>query len=118
MVMVLTVMGIAMRMRMGSAELNWMEWSWMEWSWVELSSVEFDAYLTAPRPWGNNGIACQRNGTRSHTLSALFACQLLQLRVGALALVERNMLQVVYTGRWIINRLVLEWIWTDQETTR
>lgn len=54
---------------------------------VELSSVESDAYLAAPRPGGNNGIACQRYGAGAHAVSALFACQLLQLRVRALALV-------------------------------
>lgn len=54
---------------------------------VELSSVESDAYLAAARPGGNNGIACQRYGAGAHALSALFACQLLQLRMGALALV-------------------------------
>lgn len=52
-----------------------------------LSSVESDAYLTAPRPGGNNGIACQRYGAGAHAVSALFACQLLQFRVRALALV-------------------------------
>lgn len=54
---------------------------------VELSSVESDAYLAAPRPGGYNGIACQRYGAGAHAVSALFACQLLQFRVRALALV-------------------------------
>lgn len=44
---------------------------------VELSSgsgSESDAYLAAPRPGGNNGIACQRYGAGAHAVSALFAC--------------------------------------------
>lgn len=69
---------------------------------VELSSgsgSESDAYLAAPRPGGNNGIACQRYGAGAHAVSALFACQLLQFRVRALALVQRYVLQVVHAGR-------------------
>lgn len=77
-----------------------------------------DAYLAAARPGGHDGVACQRNGSGSQALAALFACHLLQLGVGSLALVQRYVLQVVHAGRWIINRLVLRpWKENEAETT-